>query len=283
VEKGDSLASVDFAIRNVRTDFDFFDTYEIKLAAGRFFSRDIKTDDSIAYILNESAVRKLGWSNEEAIDKIFQYGDIKGKIIGVVKDFHMESLHEEIGPLVFFPGRYYGIMSIKIGGDTQAGLAHIEKVWKEFVPERPFVFDFLDVRYQWLYNSEEKQGRLFAFFAGLAIFIACLGLFGLTTFSTLQRVKEIGIRKVLGASMQSIVRMLLKEMFWLILIANIIAWPFAWYLMDRWLERFAYRIGNELWIYLCAGIVMIIIAFITMSFQSVRAALANPVDSLKHE
>ncbi len=283
VEKGDSLASVDFAIRNVRTDFDFFDTYEIKLAAGRFFSRDIKTDDSIAYMLNESAVRKLGWSNEEAIDKTFQYGDVKGKIIGVVKDFHMESLYEEIGPLVFFPGRYYGIMSIKISGDIQEGLAHIEKVWKEFVPERPFAFDFLDDRYQWLYNREEKQGKLFAFFSGLAIFIACLGLFGLTTFSTLQRVKEIGIRKVLGASMQSIVRMLLKEMFGLILIANIIAWPLAWYLMGRWLEKFAYRIGNELWIYLCAGIAMIIIAFITMSFQSVRAALANPVDSLKHE
>jgi putative ABC transport system permease protein len=283
VEKGDSLANVDFAIRNVRTDFDFFDTYEIKLAAGRFFSRDIKTDDSIAYILNESAVRKLGWSNEEAIDKAFQYGDIKGKIIGVVKDFHMESLYEEIGPLVFFPGRYYGIMSIKISGDIQEGIAHIEKVWKEFVPERPFVFDFLDVRYQRLYNREEKQGKLFAFFSGLAIFIACLGLFGLTTFSTLQRVKEIGIRKVLGASVQNIVRMLVKEMLGLILVSNIIAWPLAWYLMNQWLEKFAYRIGNELWIYICAGLAMVTIALITMSFQSVRAALTNPVNSLKHE
>ncbi|HMG90353.1 MAG TPA: FtsX-like permease family protein [Chryseolinea sp.] len=283
VERGDSLAHVDFAIRNVRIDFDFLDTYEIKLAAGRSFSRDIKTDDSLAYMLNESAVRKLGWSNEEAIDKTFQYGDVKGKIIGVVKDFHMESLHEEIGPLVFFARPYYGIMSIKIGGDIQEGIAHIEKVWKDFVPERPFVFDFIDVRYEWLYNREEKQGKLFAFFSGLAILIACLGLFGLTTFSTLQRVKEIGIRKVLGASLQNIVRMLVKEMLGLILISNIIAWPLAWFLMNRWLERFAYRIGNELWIYLCAGLAMVAIALITMSFQSVKAALTNPVNSLKHE
>jgi putative ABC transport system permease protein len=283
VEKGDSLANVDFAIRNVRTDFDFFDTYEIKLAAGRFFSRDIKTDDSIAYILNESAVRKLGWKNEEAIEKTFQYGEVKGKIIGVVRDFHFESLHEDISPLVFFPGRYYGIISIKISGDIQEGIATIERVWKEFVPERPFGFDFLDVRYQRLYNNEEKQGKLFAFFSGLAIFIACLGLFGLTTFNTLQRVKEIGIRKVLGASMQNIVTMLSREMLGLILISNVIAWPLAWYFMNRWLERFAYRIDNELWIYCCAGLTMIVIAFITMSFQSVKAALANPVNSLKHE
>jgi putative ABC transport system permease protein len=283
IERGDSLANVEFAIRNVRTDFDFFETYEIKLAAGRFFSRDIKTDDSIAFILNESAVRKLGWKNEDAIEKTFMYGNVKGKIIGVVKDFHFESLHEEISPLVFYPGRYYGVVSIKIGGDVQQGIAAIEKVWKEFVPERPFVFDFLDVRYERLYNNEAKQGKLFAFFSCLAVFIACLGLFGLTTFSTLQRVKEIGIRKVLGASMQNIVTMLSREMLGLILISNVIAWPLAWYFMDRWLDRFAYRIDNELWVYGCAGLTLIVIAFITMSFQSVKAALANPVNSLKHE
>ena len=283
IERADSLANVEFTIRNVRTDFDFFETYEIKLAAGRFFSRDITTDDSLAFILNESAVRKLGWKNEEAIDKTFQYGNVKGKIIGVVKDFHFESLHEEISPLVFFPGSYYGIVSIKIVGDLQQGIASIEKVWKEFVPERPFVFDFLDVKYERLYNNEQKQGKLFAFFAGLAVFIACLGLFGLTTFSTLQRVKEIGIRKVLGASIQNIVTMLSREMLGLILISNVIAWPLGWYFMNRWLERFAYRIDNEWWIYGCAGLTMIVIAFITMSFQSVKAALANPVNSLKHE
>jgi putative ABC transport system permease protein len=283
VQRGDTLANVEFAIRNVRTDFDFFDTYEIQLASGRLFSRDIKTDDSLAYILNEAAVRKLGWTNDEAINKTFQYGDVKGKIIGVVKDFHFESLHEDITPLVFFPDRNYSVLSVKIGGDIQQGIASVEKVWKDFVPERPFGFDFLDVKYEQLYSNEAKQGKLFAFFSGLAILIACLGLFGLTTFSTLQRVKEIGIRKVLGASMQNIVAMLSKEMLGLIVISNLIAWPLAWYFMDRWLQRFAYRIDNELWIYACAGLFMIVIAFITMSFQSVKAALANPVNSLKHE
>jgi putative ABC transport system permease protein len=284
VQKGDSLAMVDFAIRNVRIDFDFFETYEIKLASGRFFSRSIKTDDSIAYILNESAVRKLGWSNEDAINKDFQYGDIKGKVIGVVRDFHFESLYEEITPLVFFPGRNYGSLSVKLAGtETLNGIAHVEKVWKDFVPNRPFVFEFLDQRYQHLYEGEQKQGQLFAFFSGLAIFIACLGLFGLATYNTLQRVKEIGIRKVLGASVQSIVRMLSMEMIRLIVIANVIAWPVAWYFMDRWLEKFAYRVDNDIWLYLAAGSLTLMVALLTISIQSIKVAMTNPVKSLRTE
>src|SRR5690606_8302585 len=243
VQKGDSLASTDVTIKNVRVDQDFFSTYDIPLVSGRNFSREIKSDDSLAFILNQNAVSMIGWTEEEALGKVFQYGGTTGQVIGVVQDFHFESLHEPIVPLVFHQSPNYGNLSVAIASaDMQQGLQHLEKVWKEFVPLNPFAYQFLSETYRQLYSSEQKQSQLFIVFSGLAIFIASLGLFGLATFNTLQRIKEIGIRKVLGASMGSILKLLTREIVLLILLANLIAWPIAWYLMDEWLSSFAYRI-----------------------------------------
>ena len=284
IAKGDSLTDTAITTKNVSIDEDFFPTYNIEVIAGRNFSKAIGTDDSLAFIVNETAAREYGLSNpEEGIDKDFRYGGITGKLVGVVKDFHFESLHQDIIPIVFHQGRYNAI-SIKIAGNNvQEGLAQIEKVWKEFLPARPFEYDFLDERYRQLYESEQKQSQLFTIFSGLAIFIACLGLFGLATFNTLQRVKEIGIRKVLGASLPSILTLLSKEVVILIIVANLIAWPVAWFLMNKWLDSFAYHIEVNLLVYVLSGVAAVIIALITVSTQTIRAAMTNPSQTLRYE
>ena len=284
VQKGDSMAATNVVIKNVSADYDFFDTYKISFASGRNFSKSIKTDDSLAFILNEAAVKMIGWQNEDAVGKDFQYGGTRGKVIGVVKDFHFESLHEPIVPVVFFPSRGYGRISVKIAGnDMQQGIAHIEKTWKAFLPHRPFEYQFLSLRYQQLYESEKKQGQLFTIFSGLAIFIACLGLFGLATFNTLQRVKEIGIRKVMGASMTHILTLLSKEIVILVLIANVLAWPAAWYFMGKWLDGFAYKIDLPLFVFVLSTVTAIFIALITVSSQTIKTALTNPAKTLRYE
>lgn len=285
VQKGDSLTNTDVVLKNIRIDTDFFNTYEVDLVAGRNFSKAIKTDDSIAFVLNESAVKMMGMTPEEILTRDFQYAGVKGRVIGVVKDFHFESLHEPIVPMVFEASPIFGgRLSVKIAGDKmQEGLQHIEKVWKEFIPHRPFEYSFLSMQYQQLYNAEQKQGQLFTVFSGLAILIACLGLFGLATFNTLQRVKEIGIRKVLGASVLNIVQLLSREIVVLVIIANLIAWPVAWYFMDQWLNTFAYRIGLNVWLYVLAAFAAILIALITVSTQTIRAAMSNPSNTLRYE
>ncbi|MBX2965876.1 MAG: hypothetical protein KF845_07000 [Cyclobacteriaceae bacterium] len=154
--------------------------------SGRNFSKEVRSDDSLGFVLNEAAVKMLGVTNEEVLTRDFQYGSVKGRVIGVVRDFHFESLHEEIIPMIFQPSQFYSRMSVKIAGnDVQQALVHLEKTWKEFLPHRPFEYDFLSMEYSRLYDAEQKQGQLFVIFAGLAIFIACLGLFGLATFNTL--------------------------------------------------------------------------------------------------
>jgi putative ABC transport system permease protein len=284
VQKGDSLANTNVVLKNIRVDTEFFDAYEVEFATGRNFSKEIKTDDSIAFVLNESAVKMVGETNESILSKEFQYGGVKGRVIGVVKDFHFESLHEEIVPVVFHQSPFYNRLSIKIAGDNmQAGLQHIEKVWKEFLPSRPFEYGFLSQQYAQLYNSEQKQGQLFTVFAGLAILIACLGLFGLATFNTLQRVKEIGIRKVLGASVVNIVQLLSREIIILVIISNVIAWPIAGYFMNQWLDTFAYKIGFDVWLYIMAAFAAIFIALITVSSQTIKAAMSNPANTLRYE
>ncbi len=186
VQKGDSLADTNVVLKNIRIDQEFFKTYEVTFAAGRDFSKDIKTDDSLAFILNEASVKMMGLTPETIINKDFQYGGITGKVIGVVKDFHFESLHEPIVPLVFEPGRFFGRISVKLAGDqVQAGIETLEKVWEEFLPHRPFEYEFLSMQYKNLYEAEQKQGQLFVIFASLAILIACLGLFGLATFNAI--------------------------------------------------------------------------------------------------
>lgn len=284
VQKGDSLTNTDVVLKNIRIDHDFFNTYEIPFVSGRDFSKEIKTDDSLAFILNESAVRMIGMSPEEILNKDFQYGGIKGRVVGVVRDFHFESLHEPIVPIVFHPAKSYGNISIRVAGNQmQEALNHIEEIWKQFVPHRPFEYSFLSMRYQHLYDAEQKQGQLFSAFSGLAIFIASLGLFGLATFNTMQRIKEIGIRKVLGASVVNIVRLLSTEIIILIIIANIIAWPVAWYFMDQWLNTFAYRIDNNFLMYVLSAAAAIMLALITVSTQTIKAAMSNPSDTLRYE
>jgi putative ABC transport system permease protein len=284
VQKGDSLANTNVVLKNIRVDTDFFDTYEVPFVAGRNFSREVKTDDSLAFVLNESAVAMMGFTPDEILTRDFQYGGVRGRVIGVVKDFHFESLHEPIVPVLFQGSPFYSRISVKIAGNNvQEGIQQIEKVWKSFIPHRPFEYTFLSEQYHQLYNDEQKQGQLFTIFSGLAILIACLGLFGLATFNTLQRIKEIGIRKVLGASVLSIVRLLSWEIMVLILAANIIAWPVAWYFMNGWLDGFAYRIDVNVWLYLLAAFAAIGIALLTVSLQTIKAARSNPANTLRYE
>ncbi|HEX5168973.1 MAG TPA: FtsX-like permease family protein, partial [Cyclobacteriaceae bacterium] len=284
IQKGDSLVSTDVTIKNVRVDHTFFDTYGIPMSAGRNFSKEIKSNDSLGFILNESAVKMIGWTNDEAVGKVLQYGGVKGQVIGVVRDFHFESLHEPIVPLVFQISPNFNRFSVAIAGsDMQAGIAHLEEVWKEFLPQRPFEYQFLSDEYKALYESEQKQSQLFLIFSGLAILIASLGLFGLATFNTLQRIKEIGIRKVLGASIPNILKLLSTEIVVLILIANLIAWPVAWYFMNEWLHGFAYRVNMNIGIYILAAFIAIAIALITVSTQTIKAAMTNPANTLRHE
>ena len=287
IMKGDSLINSSVETKMVYTDPEFFKTYNMQFAAGRDFDKSVKTDDSLAFIVNEAAVDKYGWKNVgEGVNKDFAYGGTKGKLIGVVKDFHFESLHQQIVPIVFFQVQSgdYNDLSVKISGDNvQEGVAYLEKVWKGFLPHRPFDYQFLSDRYERLYKAEEKQSQLFTIFSGLAIFIACLGLFGLATFNTLQRVKEIGIRKVLGASVPTILRLLSTEVVTLILIANVIAWPIAWFTMSKWLESFAYHTDMSLVVYLMAAIVALVIALITVGMQTIKAAMTNPANTLRYE
>ncbi len=284
VQQGDSMVESNITIKNIRCDDEFFDTYSIPFAAGRNFSKDIKSDDSLSFILNEAAVKMLGLTNDEILTRGFKYGGVKGRVIGVVKDFHFESLKEPIVPVVFKPSKYYHRLSIKISGkDMHQALAYIEKTWNQFLPDYPFEYTFVSERYKNLYTSEQKQGQLFSIFSGLSILIACLGLFGLASFNTLQRVKEIGIRKVLGATIPNILTLLSKEIMILILAANLIAWPVTWYAMKQWLGNFAYRIHITPVMFILAGMLTLIIALATISFQTFRAAIANPVNSLRNE
>ncbi len=286
ITKGDSLITSSVTTKYVAIDVEFFRTYGMEMQAGRDLSKSIPTDDSLAFIINETAAKAYGWTKiDDGIDKDFSYANIKGKLVGVVKDFHFESLHQSIVPLVFFsrPG-IYSDLSIKISGNqVTQGLEHIEKVWKEFLPKRPFSYKFLSENYLRLYEEEQKQSQLFTIFSGLAIFIACLGLFGLATFNTLQRVKEIGIRKVMGASIPSILTLLSKEIVILLIAANLIAWPLAWYFMNQWLSTFAYHIDMNVAIYLLAAMAAVTLALITVSTQTLKAAMTNPGDTLRYE
>lgn len=286
IQRGDSLAPTQADIKFVRVDHDFISTYGVKMLAGRSFSRDYGLDTA-GFMINQAAVSVLGLkSNQEAIGKNFTYGDRKGKIIGVFNDFHFESMHQKILPLIMLMPETpnYGRISVKIAGNNMtAALAHIESTWKKFLPETPFDYTFMDENFDRLYESEQRQGTIFTIFAGIAIAIACLGLFGLSAFAITQRIKEIGIRKVIGASVPNIVTLLSKDFLKLVVIAAVIAFPVAWYAMHNWLQDFAYRSTIPWWIFAGAGIIAAAIALFTISFQAVKAATANPVKSLRSE
>jgi putative ABC transport system permease protein len=280
-------------ITAIPVEKDFVPTLGMRLLAGQNFNNtDIlqATADSFAlrkyaFILNESAVKALGWTTATAIGKMVNMNGREGAVKAVAEDFHFRSLHEKIGPIAIIPEySYFGKVMVKIAGNesTQA-IELLKKNWKENFPMRPFEYHFLDQEFDEMYKAETRVSSILAVFSGITILISCLGLFALIAFISEQRTKEIGVRKVLGASVASIVMLLSKDFVKLMLIAIAIATPAAWYVMDKWLADFAYQVEMSPWTFGIVGLAAILIALFTISFQSVKAALMNPVKSLKSE
>ncbi|RFS17785.1 ABC transporter permease [Emticicia sp. C21] len=267
-------------------DDDYLPTLGIGLAAGRNFSRNVRSDTA-AILINEAAAKEFGFRNPIG-QRLTSVGDSPASkrtftIIGVVKDFHFESIHNRIAPLVMYYGADTYQMAIRVRTSDIPGLLDIlEQKWKSHT-DNPFSYSFLNDRFNKTYQSEQRTGQLFSVFASLTIIISCLGLFGLAMFTAQQRTKEIGVRKVLGASVMSIIVLMSKDFIRLILIAILIVSPIAWYIMNQWLQDFAYRVELSWWIFAVAGLLAIIVALLTVSFQSIKAALMNPIKSLKSE
>jgi putative ABC transport system permease protein len=273
------------SIRFVQTPvgYDFINTLKLNLLAGRDFAPDILTDTA-GYIINETAAKRMGYTNP--IGQPLALWGQKGKIIGLVKDFHINSMHEPIIPLILWLGKKdnYGNLLIRTEpGKTKEALASLEALSKQINPAFPFTYSFSDEEYQSLYISEQIVGKLANAFALLAIFISCLGLLGLAMFTAEQRVKEIGIRKILGASVRSLFALLSSEFLVLVIIALLIATPVAWYAMNKWLQGFAYHTPVQWWVFALSGSLIILIALVTVSFQAIKAALINPIKSLRSE
>ncbi|HMF72949.1 MAG TPA: FtsX-like permease family protein, partial [Flavitalea sp.] len=263
--------------------YDFTKTLNAQIVQGRDFSKNFATD-SVGYILNETALKITGY--KDPIGKPFTFWQKKGTIIGVIKDFHFNSLHETISPLVLSLGENTLLGRVLVRtepGKTKEALASFEKICKALNPKFPFTYRFYDEEYAKLYKSEQVVGQLANYFALLAIFIAGLGLLGLVMFTAEQRTKEFGIRKVLGASPVTLFNLLSKEFLLLVLIALVIASPLAWLAMNNWLQNYAYKVGISWWMFVIAGGAAISIALITVSFQAIKAAIANPVKSLRTE
>lgn len=273
-------------------DEDFIGTYNIEIVQGRNFSKSYVTDRQEAIILNEAAVKKLGWQENPLGQQIEVFMSLEKRkrytVIGVVNDYHFASLHEEIQPLVLYNanphgGDYYRL-SLKIAPENiQETMAHLKSKWKEFDSQYPIEYVFLDEEYDALYRAEERLGQLFGYFTALAVIIGCLGLFGLSAFSAEQRTKEIGIRRVLGATIPGVMVLLTKEFTKWVLAAIVIAWPTGYFIMNTWLQNFAYRIDLGFSTFLLAAVLALFISIITVIFQAFKTALANPVDSLRYE
>jgi putative ABC transport system permease protein len=262
--------------------YDFVKTMNLDLAEGRDFSKEF--NDSSSFILNETAVKKIGL--KDPVGKQVSWGNHAGTVIGVIEDFHFNSLHTAIEPLIIRLDENWGWGTILVrtkAGQTKEALSDLEKICKNINPKFPFTYQFSDLQYAQLYKSEQVVSKLSNFFAFLGIFISCLGLFGLAMFTAEQRNKEIGIRKVLGASSRNIVTLLSSKFLEPVFISLVIAFPVAWLATHKWLESFAYRIHISWWIFIIAGFIAILIALITVSFQAIKAAVANPVESLRSE
>jgi putative ABC transport system permease protein len=285
---GDS-ARRDLTATRLIVDPDYLNLYKIDLVEGRNFSHD-KTANGKEYIINQSLAKELLKNNPKTsfkslLGKNFGF-DSLGTIIGVSKDFNFNSLHYKIETMFMFNQKDWGFnqMSVKInGGKTREALSFIESTWKKIVDDHPFEYQFLDEHFKEVYMADTQVSKIVGILAGLAIIISCLGLFGLASYSAEKRIKEVGIRKVMGASVQNIVSLLSRDFLKLILIANIIAWPVAWFALNKWLLDYAYRINISWWVFALTGLTALLIALITISFQAIRAAIANPVKSLRTE
>jgi len=299
VEWGDGITAIDekgkhdVSLNAMPVDLDFIQTMKMQLIEGRDFQESdfaqMDTTNNSAnfhqpYIINEALAKKIGWTPHQAIGKMVSKG-AEGPVVGVVKDFNFSSLHYPIGPLLIFLGRDYSRMfMVRIkGNDMQATLGRLEMVWKQRVPDRPFNYHFLDDDYNKLYQSEQRTSALFSVAAGLAIILACLGLFGLAAFTTVQRTKEIGIRRVLGANVKSITLLIAQNFLQLVSIAILIAIPLAWWAGNKWLQDFAFRIPIQTYVFVVTAIVTVLIALCTVGYHAVKVALANPVKSLRTE
>jgi len=262
-------------------DYDYLSTFGMQTAEGRFFKREF-TADVNHFVINETAANTMGLKNP--VGKQLTYRGRTGEIIGVLKDFHHQSLHSKILPFVFelYPGPCYVCVKLA-SADISRTLKFIETKFQEFVPDRPFTCYFFDEMVAGFYRSDQKIGTIVHYFTGLTIFIACLGLLGLTSFMVERRTKEIGIRKVLGASVNSIVFLLTRQISKWVLLANLFAWPLAWYLMNRWLENFAYRININGWVFLISGGLALVVAWLITTSQALKAATTNTVEVLKYE
>lgn len=289
-EKNDgAISNIPVMVQELMVDPDFMKTMEIKLASGRNFSDVMPVDSFSSVLVNETLVKELGWKNP--IGMQMQKGSSGNgkpeKVIGVIKDFHTYSLQHKIDPMVMImpPNtKEEDNLYVKIArGKITEGLAYLNKVYRQFDKTDPVEYHFLDENFAKQYASEEKEGQIALIFSILAILIACLGLFGLATFTAEQRKKEIGIRKVLGASVAGIVQMLSTDFLKLVLVAMIVAIPVGWFIMNKWLQNFAYRINMSWWMFVFAGVAALLIALVTISFQAIKAAIANPVESLRTE
>jgi putative ABC transport system permease protein len=299
VEWGDGITATDekgkhdISLNAMPVDLDFIKTMKMQLMAGRDFQQSdfamMDTSNNYAnfhlpYIINETLAKKIGWTPQQAIGRTIE-NRTTGPVVGVVKDFNFSSLHDPIGPLVIFLGRDFSrdFMLRINSNDMQSTLDRLQSVWKQRVPDRPFNYHFLDDDYNKLYLAEQRTSKLFGVAAGLAIVLACLGLFGLAAFTTVQRTKEIGIRRVLGANISSITLLVAKNFLQLISIAIVIAVPLAWWAGNKWLQDFAFRIPVQAYVFVATAIVTVLIALCTVGYHSIRAALANPVKSLRTE
>ena len=272
-------------LKLITTDYDFFETLDIKVISGRTFSREFGADATESFVISEAAARTLGLDEPIGTRLITEYDWLEGTIIGVVNDVHYQSLHSRIEPLLFSmrPHWYYRI-PVRIRPENIAGtIEFLESRWNQVAPEWPFQYSFVDQNYENLYRAEQRLSKVIWYFTGLAIFIASLGLFALASFTIERRTKEIGVRKVLGAPVGSIVYQLSRDFTKLVVAANIIAWPVAYYFVERWLQNFAYRIDVGPAIFVTAAGVSLVIAFLTVSYQSIKAAMMNPVESLRYE
>jgi putative ABC transport system permease protein len=265
---------------------DFINHFDLKLVAGRSYSREHPSDSGKALVINEAAAKQYGYPNPaDIIGKKFSQWGREGEVIGVVKDFNYTSLHRNIEPLTLplepYASRY---LSLKVKStDMTKTIAEVGEIWSKLAPHRPFLYSFLDEDFNRQYQSDFIFRKLFTTFSCLAIFIACLGLLGLATYTAEQRTKEIGIRKVMGAEAYAIVALLSKDFIILVVISILIATPISWYAMNQWLEGFAYRVEIQPWVFVLAGIAALSIAVATISFQAIKAAKMNPVNSLKSE